>query len=455
MALEAEKAYLKKEGVYEHFGLIFNRVIAEKPEDAHAMVEVLSRLVKEEAAKDTKDTVEEITEKDVEMFAEQVKKCRQLDKVPMEEDAELPACAVPNICEEAEMFAWAGVGLGEHETYKVMCSLRNMAAKPREDLKFGKVRFWGKILGTAADYWIAETTLESGAGEPDEGKMDNPGEPGSNQFTYFYTTDLALSWEKLPDIRFEHLRAARLIRRIFTGCPKAKVVTHPFFDGLEEVLLRAQIARITADSVLCPTGLLTRGEEEPEPGAQPEPPLPNEEFSMPLPAELLKKQAWMHMVPHICKNGRTVPETAKEEGDFEEPEEFKKYMEKFSQKLEDDPSMDVIRGITEDGLDWVVKQAGDTTLYADPLNPKNKENPYLKPKSNAVTFVRSLVWTGAVTASFKDNYTNIYIGYALKAGEPDFFPAAPLDIQEEPEDPGEQQEPNGEQPPAEKVEEDE
>jgi len=446
MALETDKAYLKKEGIYEHLGAIINRVIVEKPQDAHAMVEVLSRLVKE-----GKPAVQqEVTEQDIESFAEQVKKCRQLDKAPVDDEGgELSACAVPNLMEEAEMFAWTGVGLGEQESYKVMCSLRNMAAKSNVEPKPSKLRFWGKILGTSADYWIAEAVLESW-GEAEEGKMDTPGEPGSNQYAYLYTTDLAGSWEKLPDIKYSQIKAAMLIRRLFTGCPKAKVVTHPYFDGLEEVLLRAQIARITADTVLCPKGVLKRENEEPEePGGPLEPPQPNEEFSMPLPAELLQKEAWTHMVPGLLKDGRTNPEPPKEEGEFEgdnAEQEYKKYMEKYMQKKEDDPAKDIIRGIAEDGLDWVVKQAGDPTLFADPLNPKNKENPLLKPKSNAVTFVRSLAWPGAVTASFKDSYTNIYIGYGLKAGESGFFPAAPNDIQDEPEDPGEQKEPQGELP---------
>merc|ERR1719336_265824 len=117
--------------------------------------------------------------------------------------------------------------------------------------------------------------------------MDQPGERGANQYTYFVTTDLADEWRKLPDIKYEDVVSARRIRRLFTGNPDAKVITHPFFDGTEEVLLRAQIARITADTVLCPAGWMVPGGEPDE--DPPPPPVQAEEFTMPLPSELVKK----------------------------------------------------------------------------------------------------------------------------------------------------------------------
>lgn len=324
--------------------------------------------------------------------------------------------------------------MGEQESYKVLCSLRRMSTVNKD---FAKIRFWGKILGTGADYWVAEAAGGEG-GDGDAEDMDAPGLPGSNQYTYFVTTDLAGTWLQLPHIKHADLVAARLIRRLFTGEPKAKVVTHPFFDGREEVLLRAQIGRITADTVLCPKGWLSRGEDEPDAAPQ-----QAEDFVMPLPSELAKKEAWMHMVMHIRKDGKTAVPEAPDEGD--DSDEGKAALKAYNEFMENDPAQDVIRSITEDGLDWVVKQAGDTTLYRDPLDPT-------KSRSNAVAFVRSLVWPGAVTASQKGNYTNIYIGYGLKAGDPDFFPAAPFDVQDEPDDPGEQPEPQGTEEPEEPVE---
>merc|ERR1719410_1528690 len=100
-----------------------------------------------------------------------------------------------------------------------------MAVKQKEN--FNKMRLWGKILGTGADYWVAEATGEPGEIPPEfEGLMDQPGERGANQYTYFVTTDLADEWRKLPDIKYEDVVSARRIRRLFTGNPDAKVITH-------------------------------------------------------------------------------------------------------------------------------------------------------------------------------------------------------------------------------------
>jgi len=314
-------------------------------------------------------------------------------------------------------------GLGEAESYKVMCSLRNMAAKQEG---YSKIRFWGKIFGTEADYYVAEAA--GGSGDAEEGEdMDPPGS-GTNAFAYFVTTDLAGDWVKLPDIKPREIVAARMIKRLFTGDPKARVITHPFFDGKEEVLLRAQIARITADTILCVKGMLMREDPEDPTSAI----VDNTEFSMPSPADLLNIESWVHMAPHVLNNGRTAH---KELPDAEEdPAGYKAAKE----EIEDDPPKDVLRGLGEDGLGWCVKQAGDPTLYKNHADPT-------KPKSNALTYVRSLTWPGAVSVSQKGSFANLYLGYGLPAGEPDFFPPAPPDVQDEPEDPGEFPEPCGEE----------
>jgi len=385
------------------------------------LVEVLSRLVKEQV------TTAEATPADssdaVAVLEEHVKKVRALDKAPANEEGkalEVP-CAVPDFNEEAEMFASAGVGLGQAESYKVMCSLRNMAAKLEG---YEKVRFWGKIFGTQADYYVAEALGGDGEAPEGEEEIDPPGS-GVNQFTYFVASDLAGDWVKLPHIKPSEIVAARKIKRMFTGNPKAKVITHPYFSGLEEVLLRAQIARISADTVLCPKGMYEVEDDMTK--ISPDPP---EDFKFPAASELVSTKAWMHMVPHILSNGRTAHKELPDQD--ENPQEYAAMKE----EQEADPPKSVIRSLDEDGLQWVAKQAGDRALYASPL-------PNTPPRSNAVTYVRCLAWPGAVCVAQRTTFSNVYIGYGQRAGEPDFFPPAPPDIQDEPEDPGEVPEPQG------------
>jgi len=114
------------------------------------------------------------------------------------------------------------------------------------------IRLWGKILGTDADYYIAEAFKEGEVGEPDE--SDQTAEPsgvGANKYTYFVTNDLAAQeWVRLPNVRPKEIVAARRIKKLMSGNINNTVITHPPFPGNEQVLLRAQIARIAADVTL-------------------------------------------------------------------------------------------------------------------------------------------------------------------------------------------------------------
>merc|ERR1719380_286149 len=107
----------------------------------------------------------------------------------------------------------------------------------------------------------------------------------------------------------------------------------------------------------------------------------------------------------------------------------------MQKEQEADPFRSRVRGIaTDPDLQWAVKQCGDKAMYAAGDSTK----------CNAVTVVRCMTWPGAVTVAKAGSFTNLYVGHGLKFGEPDFFPCAPLDIQDEPEDPGEMPEPQPE-----------
>jgi radial spoke head protein 4A len=107
------------------------------------------------------------------------------------------------------------------------------------------MRFWGKIIGTKADYFIAEATLEGGGGEEGDGGEEETvevGEPrgsGANTFVYFVTNSPLQPWVQLPDIKPTQINTARRIRQVFTGNINNKIYTNPFFFDTEKVYLRA------------------------------------------------------------------------------------------------------------------------------------------------------------------------------------------------------------------------
>jgi len=348
----------------------------------------------------------------------------QVTEVPQEgEGGPKTVCAIPDFMEESAMLEWAGVGFGELESYQIMCSLRKLAAD-NEAEGIQKLRFWGKILGTAADYYVAEASLEA-AGEPDENDPDfEPQGTGANAYTYWVTTSLTGTWVKLPHTSPKLIVASRMIKKMLTGDLDAKVITHPHFPGSEKELLRAQIARITADTVLCIKDFVMANED----GDIAE----NAEFVCPRADELCKAEAWTHERAHVLKTGRT---THPEIPDEAEEEEEKKKADAMRKVQEADPVRSRVRAIaTDPDLLWAVRSGGDKSLY--------KAGEAMK--SYAVTTVRCLTWPGAVTVCKAGHFTNLYVGHGLKYGEPDFFPCAPLDIQDEPEDPGEMPEPQPE-----------
>jgi len=442
-------SYVTKEGPYsaeyDHLERIINRVISEKPKDAYSLVEVLSRLVREQGETKTPTTTE-----DLEAAVEYVQKIRVLDKVPADGDPPAPVnvgSAVPDFCEDADMLQWAGVGFGELESYKIKCALRNLAFKQMEN-GYTRIRLWGKILGTDADYYVAEAYKEGESGEPDENDPDaEVAGQGANKYSYLVTNDLAShEWSKLPNAKPKEIVAARRIKKLMSGKTSAKVVTHPPFPGTEEVLLRAQIARISADTTLMFKDQLKRegnfGEEDATE------PAPNEEFAMPTAAMLMAPQGWQHSEPHILQIGRTTHRDAPEADEDNPDAPDNKVRKRMLAEQESDPVRDPIRRLDGDKLEWVFKQFGDTSLYKS-----GSSDAAAQPRSNAVTCVRSLTWPGAVTVAQSSNMVQLYVGYGLAAKEPDFFPSGLPDVQEEPEDPGEQVEPQGslqtDEPPAE------
>jgi len=440
MTVEAEdRTYLENEKIHEHLGKVVDRVVAENPKDAFGLVEVLSRLVKESA--NVPACTPGPTEQELEERSAYSQKLKVLNTVPVEDEAPVPLCAIPDYMEEADLLSWAGVGFGDIESYKITCSLRSLAAKEK-DAGLQKLRFWGKILGTDRDYYVAEAQSDAGGDVPEEEPdMEAPGS-GVNQYIYYVTNDLCEDWTKLPDLKPREIVAARQIKKVCSGDLKAKVVTVPYFPGTEAVYLRAQIAQITADTVLCMNGYLKLEDEE---NPEESPIVEDPEFALKLPgaAELQKLGTWTHYCPHILKNGRTTHKEIPDlEEESEETAEANAEIRAMMLEKENDPKPPVLRTAAEDALKWVVKQSGDDAIYKDPM-PGTEENPVRKPRSNFVTTVRSLTWPGAVCVARGAQFTNLYIGYGVRAGMQDFFLRAPPDVQDEPEDRGEVEEPNG------------
>lgn len=265
MDISAAKALLQKQeggtSVYDHLTEVILKVLVEQPANAVAAFEQLSSSVKagtypviEPGARaGGAAAASELSGALTARLAAQ----SDLFKAPGGEEGPAGA-AVQDFTEEANYLEWAGVSFGRTEAFRIHLSLKHLAAK----FPATQLRFWGKILGKEADYYIAEGVME-GDGSEAEDAVDGMGNAlqktgeGPNKFTYFACNGIGQPWSKLPNVTPHQIIVARQIRRYLTGNKAAPVAGHPPFPGTEENLLRATIALITAATVAVPSSMYT------------------------------------------------------------------------------------------------------------------------------------------------------------------------------------------------------
>ncbi|OLP93384.1 Radial spoke head protein 4-like A [Symbiodinium microadriaticum] len=137
IALERVHALLKIDAgsgsLYNHIVKLARTLAQEKPEDALAQVEALSRRLKEasfrgaEAPEDRKTCAKG--------YLELVRSPSDITAAPR------TLGFVQNFLEDAAMFEWAGVGFGKQESYHMAMSLRALAANTPG---LESLRLWGK-----------------------------------------------------------------------------------------------------------------------------------------------------------------------------------------------------------------------------------------------------------------------------------------------------------------------
>jgi radial spoke head protein 4A len=308
---------------------------------------------------------------------------------PSSEEEDGDGLAPPALLDEMTLFEWAGVGLSREEGFRVYMSL----CKLQLSKKLATVRFFGKILGTSKDYYLAEAKHvdppEQPEPDPDAPAPAVPPEEygtGCNSCSYFVTNDPAAPWVELPNVTPRAIAAASLVRKFFTGDLSADVRCYPPFPGLEKDYLRAQIARLVHGTTLCPNGKYCVNEE----GEVEEVPK-DEEGYVPLSNGAMGEPAsWCHFYKGILGIGRTTNLPVEEE-EVEEGEEPK------PKGPELEPEKAALLPIA--GADWSV------------FGPKHIGS------GAAVAVARCLVWPGAYAAAEmkEDRFANLYIGWGHPA----------------------------------------
>ncbi|KAF0698554.1 Aste57867_10836 [Aphanomyces stellatus] len=387
LTLDEAKAYLKEErmgiNLYDHLSEVLLKLLVERPIDATTMFEHLSCTVRQERFKrntDTPNNAEATADAEAKTVQEGWSKSAiSLLKIQTEdgEIAQDTPSGVSDLLDEANMFEWAGIGFSKGETFRLSLALQKLASLNGTT----KLRFWGKLLGSGMDYYVAEGELPE-AYEPEDAAAEE-GTNGLNKNTYWVMKDDgAYQWVKLPHVRRDQIIAARALRRFFHGNLDGKVHGHPPFPGTERNFIRAQIARINSATVLCPAGFFTLSEEG-------ELEVPEEAPEPKTAAELGDPANWVHYTKEINeKYGRSTPMPPNTNDDGEEvPWEGEEFADQLRSIAEDKPGS------------WRVDRLPSTTSAA----------------VGEMAVARSLTWPGAVSIGVGKKFLNVYVGYGVKA----------------------------------------
>lgn len=233
-----------------------------------------------------------------------------------------------------------------------------------------KLRFWGKVYGSTADYWVAQATVVKKGTldykEDDDSIVQNQEKrgDGANAHVYWVTNDLLKDWVQLPESNPSHMQIAKNIKVVLTGNLNAKINACPPFPGKERHLLREQLARITHSTEIAPMEYYNLEEPEAEGEEEIQPIVKiSEEFSWAEKntAALNSLESWTHKHPNLLSIGTcqypVMPEDADEESpevrELEELKEKDPVVERFSRPLQEDvpyPGQETA---------WIIKVVGD------------------------------------------------------------------------------------------------
>ena len=166
--------------VYDHMCKILTKILAEKPENAVDLFEDISKSLKKTRFQPKFDTVQDkpVVPKAFQIAESQKKLFRKAeeDEMTPPEGEEEFMTPLTNLMENGFYFEEAGIGTSREEMFRVYLGLRQLV----DTYPLQKVRFWGKILGLKADYFIAEVEFREGE-DPEEETIIETGEFGGKK----------------------------------------------------------------------------------------------------------------------------------------------------------------------------------------------------------------------------------------------------------------------------------
>eukprot|EP00240_Pyramimonas_obovata_P001548 CAMPEP_0118936424 /NCGR_PEP_ID=MMETSP1169-20130426/18887_1 /TAXON_ID=36882 /ORGANISM="Pyramimonas obovata, Strain CCMP722" /LENGTH=460 /DNA_ID=CAMNT_0006879681 /DNA_START=83 /DNA_END=1465 /DNA_ORIENTATION=+ len=388
--------------VYDHLAAVVGKILETKPEGAVDLLETTLLVKKTHFGPDATPVVKPTCQhpKDT-AAAVAVTELYNVPEAPIDPETGEPEEVAPanefeteNLLSDAAMYGALGVGFSQTEWYSIMLTVKKLGEDPVKELK--TVRFFGKIYGVKNDYYVFETTLQNEPEAPEDAPEPDPNVmppedfgTGANTYTYFVCHQLGGPITQLPPVTPEQIICAQKLKKFLVGDLKAEVSAYPPFPGVEANYLRAQIARISSTTVLCPNGFFIVGEDEITLEKDEEGYTPVED-----PMEMKNPENWAHRYPHIKTQGRCVwwapppPEDEEEAENYEEPEP------------EESPAL--LSTIDNDAQ--VMALPAWSALQSSSIASVQYQ----------VVGLRSNLWPGAIVVYAGNSFSNVYIGHGLK-----------------------------------------
>jgi radial spoke head protein 4A len=239
------------------------------------------------------------------------------------------------------------------------------------------------------------------------------GSDGPNRLTYFVvcSDDMGRA-RKLPDVTEDQLITARQIKKYMTGDLSAPVSAYPPFAGTEANFLRAQIALISSDTFVAPTGFFAL--EESDEGLKTvksklgDDVEPEEKPECPGFDALASLETWTHYELPISKMGRMQAPPMGEDGETPDP-----YYGEAEELREATQGLDA--DMDGESPNWKVQQCPSAG------------------GPGSVSVVHSLKWPGAVAVypCGSPRFVNCYVGYAVPNSTTTYTPPALPALQSE------------------------
>ena len=150
----------------------------------------------------------------------------------------------------------AGISWKTEEQLLLALAIKNLA----KEHNLNEARFFGVIYGTVKDYYVIE------AKETDEVLTGlDPALAAINTHAFFVANSVLGPWSKLPTLSIDVLVKSRAIRRLFSGNLETTLGFYPPLANAaknkEKFLLRAQLARISASTVIAPASFYNIADE--------------------------------------------------------------------------------------------------------------------------------------------------------------------------------------------------